>query len=90
MVTVELDPVCVEACLSAGEILCPACGVGVLGGWGHARAWLVVGDQAGRVRPRRISPLPRSPVIWASVNRPWVTGSREPKKVVWCRTSPSM
>jgi hypothetical protein len=52
VVTVEMDSVCVEARLSAGEIGCPSCGVGVLGGWGHARARRVVG-LAGRVRPRR-------------------------------------
>jgi len=35
MVTVEIDPVCVESRLSAGELRCPVCPLGVLGGWGH-------------------------------------------------------
>ena len=52
MVTVEIDPVCVESRLSAGELRCPVCPLGVLGGWGHARARSVVGGR-GRVRPRR-------------------------------------
>jgi len=52
MVTVEIDPVCVESRLSAGELRCPVCPRGVLGGWGHARARSVVGC-GGRVRPRR-------------------------------------
>ena len=52
MVTVEIDPVCVESRLSAGELRCPVCPRGVLGGWGHARARWIVGC-GGRVRPRR-------------------------------------
>lgn len=52
MVTVEADPVRVESRLAAGEISCPACGSGLLGGWGYARARRVEG-LAGRVRPRR-------------------------------------
>ena len=52
MVTVEVDPVFVESRLSAGEIACPCCPAGVLGGWGHARARVIAG--AGeRIHPRR-------------------------------------
>ena len=41
MVTVEVDPVRVESRLAAGEIGCPRCSDGVLGGWGYARArWI--------------------------------------------------
>jgi hypothetical protein len=52
MVTVEVDPVRVESRLAAGEIGCPTCRDGVLGGWGYARARQVegVGDL---LRPRR-------------------------------------
>lgn len=35
--TVEAHPVRVESRLSAGGITCPACGAGVLAGWGFAR-----------------------------------------------------
>ena len=35
MVTVEVDPVRVESRLAAGEIDCPTCRDGVLGGWGY-------------------------------------------------------
>ncbi|MDT2006600.1 helix-turn-helix domain-containing protein [Rhodococcus opacus] len=52
MVTVEVDSVRVESRLSAGEIGCPCCPGGVLGGWGHARSRPVAGV-AERVRPRR-------------------------------------
>lgn len=52
MVTVEADLVCVESRLVAGQIRCPACSQGVLGGWGFARIRRVVG-LAGAVRPRR-------------------------------------
>lgn len=52
MVTVEADLVCVESRLAAGQIRCPACSQGVLGGWGHARTRCVVGLIAP-VRPRR-------------------------------------
>lgn len=52
MVTVEADLVCVESRLAAGQISCPACSQGVLGGWGFARTRRVVG-LAGAVRPRR-------------------------------------
>ncbi len=52
MVTVEVDPVCVESRLAAGEVLCPSCPGGVLTGWGFARARPVVGV-AELVRPRR-------------------------------------
>jgi hypothetical protein len=37
MVTVEVDLACVESRLLAGEIGCPTCRNGVLGGWGYAR-----------------------------------------------------
>ncbi|WP_414018089.1 hypothetical protein [Mycobacterium heckeshornense] len=43
MVTVEADVVRVESRLAAGEIACPACGDGVLGGWGYARARQIEG-----------------------------------------------
>lgn len=52
MVTVEADLVCVESRLAAGQIRCPACSQGVLGGWGFARTRRVVG-LAGAIRPRR-------------------------------------
>jgi hypothetical protein len=52
MVTVEVDPVCVESRLAAGEIGCPRCGEGVLAGWGHARARWIEG-LADSLRPRR-------------------------------------
>ena len=52
MVTVEVDPARVESRLAAGEIGCPSCVDGVLGGWGHARPRRVVGV-ADPVRPRR-------------------------------------
>jgi len=52
MVTVEADLVCVESRLAAGQLRCPACLQGVLGGWGFARSRRVVGF-AGAVRPRR-------------------------------------
>jgi hypothetical protein len=52
MVTVEADPVRVESRLAAGGIGCPACGNGVLGGWGHARVRRIVGLD-GPLRPRR-------------------------------------
>lgn len=52
MVTVEVDAVHVESRLSAGEISCPCCAGGVLGGWGHARPRTIVGAGA-RLRPRR-------------------------------------
>lgn len=52
MVTVEADLVCVESRLAAGQIGCPTCSQGVLGGWGFARRRRVVGLVAA-VRPRR-------------------------------------
>jgi hypothetical protein len=52
MVTVEVDPVRVESRLAAGEIGCPCCGDGVLGGWGHGRPRVIAGTDE-RVRPRR-------------------------------------
>ena len=47
MVTVEADLVHVESRLVAGQIECPACPDGVLGGWGFARARWVAGVRAG-------------------------------------------
>ena len=52
MVTVEVDPVCVESRLVAGELRCPSCLGGVLAGWGYARVRRVVG-MVEPVRPRR-------------------------------------
>jgi hypothetical protein len=52
MVTVEADPVHVESRLAAGGIGCPTCGVGVLGGWGYARARQIEG-LSDPLRPRR-------------------------------------
>jgi hypothetical protein len=52
MVTVEADVVRVESRLAAGGIACPACGGGVLGGWGYARARRISGV-TDPVRPRR-------------------------------------
>src|SRR5258705_9755372 len=52
MVTVEADPVHVESRLAAGGIGCPTCGVGVLGGWGYARARQIEG-LSDLLRPRR-------------------------------------
>lgn len=52
MVTVEVDPARVESRLISGEISCPSCVSGVLGGWGHARLRRIVGT-AVPVRPRR-------------------------------------
>jgi hypothetical protein len=52
MVTVEADVVRVESRLAAGGIACPACGGGVLGGWGYARARRIAGV-TDPLRPRR-------------------------------------
>lgn len=52
MVTVEVDLAHVESRLAAGEIGCPTCQVGVLGGWGYARVRQVEG-LSDPVRPRR-------------------------------------
>jgi hypothetical protein len=52
VVTVEVDSVRVESRLVAGGIGCPTCGVGVLGGWGYARARQVEG-LSDPMRPRR-------------------------------------
>ncbi|HUC61566.1 MAG TPA: DUF6431 domain-containing protein [Steroidobacteraceae bacterium] len=54
MVIVADDRAVVEADLAAGRLLCPRCGVGVLGGWGCARL-REVRMHAGvrRLRPRR-------------------------------------
>ena len=54
MVIVADDRAVVEADLAAGRLLCPRCGVGVLGGWGCARL-REVRTHAGvrRLRPRR-------------------------------------
>jgi hypothetical protein len=51
MVTVEVDPVR-ESRLAAGEIGCPRCREGVLGGWGHARGRRIDGLRDS-LRPRR-------------------------------------
>lgn len=50
MVTVEVDPVRVEARLVAGEICCPACDSGVLARWGWAR-WRRVAPAGEPVKP---------------------------------------
>jgi len=49
------DRAVVEADLAAGRLLCPCCGVGVLGGWGCARLRAVRTLAGGvrRLRPRR-------------------------------------
>jgi len=49
------DRAVVEADLAAGRLLCPCCGVGVLGGWGCARLREVRMLEGGvrRLRPRR-------------------------------------
>ncbi|MBF6302837.1 IS1 family transposase [Nocardia amamiensis] len=52
MVTVEADPGLVESRLAVGGIWCPACGGGVLAGWGFARVRRVEGLE-GTLRPRR-------------------------------------
>ncbi|UXA10394.1 helix-turn-helix domain-containing protein [Mycobacterium sp. SMC-8] len=52
MVTVEADLVHVESRLAAGQIGCPSCPGGVLGGWGFARVRRIHGV-IGPVRPRR-------------------------------------
>ena len=52
MVTVEVDPACVESRLAGGELSCPSCPDGVLAGWGFARSRRVVG-LVDPVRPRR-------------------------------------
>ena len=52
MVTVEADLVHVESRLAAGQINCPSCPDGVLGGWGFARVRRIHGV-IGPVRPRR-------------------------------------
>jgi transposase-like protein len=52
MVTVEADVVRVESRLTAGRIGCPACGSGVLGGWGYGRARRIEGF-SDALRPRR-------------------------------------
>lgn len=52
MVTVEVDPACVESRLLSGAISCPSCSDGVLAGWGFARSRRVVG-MSEQVRPRR-------------------------------------
>jgi Domain of unknown function (DUF6431) len=53
-VIVADDRAVVEADLAAGRLLCPRCGVGVLGGWGCARL-REVRTEVGvrRLRPRR-------------------------------------
>jgi len=48
------DRAVVEADLAAGRLVCPRCGVGVLGGWGCARLRVLrTREGARRLRPRR-------------------------------------
>ena len=48
------DRAVVEADLAAGRLLCPRCGVGVLGGWGCARLRVLrTREGERRLRPRR-------------------------------------
>ena len=54
MLIVADDRVVVEADLALGRLLCPRCGVGVLGGWGCARLREVqTCTGVRRLRPRR-------------------------------------
>lgn len=54
MLIVSDDRAVVEADLAAGRLLCPRCGVGVLGGWGCARLRVLrTRDGKRRLRPRR-------------------------------------
>ena len=54
MLIVADDRAVVEADLAAGRLLCPRCGVGVLGGWGCARLRKVrTHTGVRRLRPRR-------------------------------------
>ena len=54
MLIVSDDRAVVEADLAAGRLLCPRCGVGVLGGWGCARLRVLrTGEGERRLRPRR-------------------------------------
>ncbi|MGH9030287.1 MAG: DUF6431 domain-containing protein [Acidimicrobiales bacterium] len=53
MLSVENNPVSVEAELTAGRLACPSC-AGVLGPWGHARERpLRRGPAEERIQPRR-------------------------------------
>jgi hypothetical protein len=48
------DRAVVEADLVAGRLMCPRCGLGVLGGWGCSRLRVVwTGSGIRRLRPRR-------------------------------------
>lgn len=54
VVIVSDDRAVVEADLAAGRLLCPRCGVGVLGGWGCCRLRKVrILGGVRRLRPRR-------------------------------------
>ena len=54
MLIVSDDRAVVEADLAAGRLLCPRCGVGVLGGWGCARLRVLrMREGERRLRPRR-------------------------------------
>ena len=54
MLIVSDDRAVVEADLAAGRLLCPCCGVGVLGGWGCARLRVLrMREGERRLRPRR-------------------------------------
>jgi hypothetical protein len=54
MLIVSDDRAVVEADLAAGRLLCPRCGVGVLGGWGCARLRVLrTREGERRLRPRR-------------------------------------
>jgi hypothetical protein len=54
MLMVSDDRAVVEADLAAGRLLCPRCGVGVLGGWGCARLRVLrTREGERRLRPRR-------------------------------------
>lgn len=54
MLIVADDRVRLEADLSAGRLMCPRCGLGVLGGWGCARRRVLRTREGWRwLRPRR-------------------------------------
>ena len=54
VVLIVADALVVERDLAAGGLLCPRCGVGVLGGWGCARLRVVrTMEGERRLRPRR-------------------------------------
>ena len=57
LVTVGADQGSVESRLLAGQMSCPGCVVGMLGGWGFARSRSVVGV-TGRLPPGPVPELP--------------------------------